>query len=139
MILLSSLFVIDGIHYIISILTMKPAFHYSGYQFNMQVITSNGVSKVVISNHPGLKEDDLVMGITGWEEYSIRPGVSLQKIKYTDLPLSYYLGILGTCGIGNLSFSNHFYFRICSRNILSKKIIMVNAYSFTTSNCIFVS
>eukprot|EP00253_Pinus_taeda_P029978 PITA_29978 len=63
------------------------------------VITSRGVSKVVISNHPDFKEDDLVMGYTGWEEYSIIPGAnSLQKIKDTDLPISYYLGVLGFPG-----------------------------------------
>lgn len=63
------------------------------------VITGYGVSKVVISNHPDFKEDDLVMGATGWEEYSIIPGANnLQKIKYTDVPLSYYLGILGMPG-----------------------------------------
>lgn len=63
------------------------------------VITGYGVSKVVLSNHPDLKEGDLVMGSTGWEEYSMIPGgKNLQKIKYTDLPLSYYLGILGMPG-----------------------------------------
>jgi hypothetical protein len=64
------------------------------------VINGYGVAKVVISNHPDFKEDDLVMGITGWEEYSIIPGGNqLQKIRYTDIPLSYYLGILGMPGL----------------------------------------
>jgi len=85
----------------------------------MQVITGYGVSKVVISNHPDFKEDDFVMGYTGWEEYGIIPGAnSLQKIKDTDLPISYYLGVLGNCGFGNLYFSKHFCLRICSKNII---------------------
>lgn len=63
------------------------------------VITSRGVSKVVISNHPDFKEDDLVMGYIGWEEYSIIPGANgLHKIGDTDLPISYYLGVLGMPG-----------------------------------------
>merc|ERR1711915_561345 len=63
------------------------------------VITGYGVSKVVISNHPDFKEDDLVMGYIGWEEYSIIPGANgLHKIGDTDLPISYYLGVLGMPG-----------------------------------------
>ena len=50
----------------------------------------------MISNHPNLKEDDLVTGFIGWEEYSVIPkGSGLQKIQYMDLPLSSYLGVLG--------------------------------------------
>jgi len=63
------------------------------------VITGYGVSKVVISNHPNFKEDDLVMGYIGWEEYSIIPGANgLHKIEDTDIPISYYLGVLGMPG-----------------------------------------
>lgn len=63
------------------------------------MITGYGIAKVVISNHADFKEDDLVTGVTGWEEYSIIPGANgLRKIKYMDLPLSCYLGILGVPG-----------------------------------------
>jgi len=63
------------------------------------VITGYGISKVVISNHPDLKEDDLVTSVIGWEEYSIIPaGKGLRKIEYMDLPLSCYLGVLGVPG-----------------------------------------
>lgn len=55
-----------------------------------------GVAKVVDSAHPKFKKDDLVWGITGWEEYSIiKAPDSLFKIHNTDVPLSYYTGILG--------------------------------------------
>lgn len=104
---------------IIRISTKKLVFHYLGY-FNISVITGYGVSKVVISNHPNFKEDDLLMGYIGWEEYNIIPGAkSLQKIEDTDLPISYYLGVLGNCRIDNLYLSNHFCLRICSKNIIS--------------------
>ncbi|XP_020590013.1 2-alkenal reductase (NADP(+)-dependent)-like [Phalaenopsis equestris] len=64
------------------------------------VITGYGVGRVVDSGHPNFKAGDLVWGITGWEEYSlIEAPDSLIKIKYTDVPLSYYTGILGMPGL----------------------------------------
>eukprot|EP00252_Welwitschia_mirabilis_P018990 TRINITY_DN4274_c0_g2_i2.p1 TRINITY_DN4274_c0_g2~~TRINITY_DN4274_c0_g2_i2.p1 ORF type:complete len:345 (+),score=73.54 TRINITY_DN4274_c0_g2_i2:551-1585(+) len=64
------------------------------------VLTSGGVSKVILSKNPNFKEGDIVVGMVGWEEYSIIPGgQSLIKIKYTDFPLSYYIGILGMPGM----------------------------------------
>eukprot|EP01018_Ginkgo_biloba_P014784 Gb_23482 [translate_table: standard] len=63
------------------------------------VIQGYGLAKVIMSNHPEFKEGDLVSCFTGWEEYSIIPkGSNLTKIKYTDVPLSYYMGILGMPG-----------------------------------------
>ena len=55
-----------------------------------------GVSKVLDSRHPNFKAGDLVWGMTGWEEYSlITSSQSFYKIEHTDVPLSYYTGILG--------------------------------------------
>jgi len=63
------------------------------------VIQGFGVAKVILSNHLDFREGDLVSGITGWEEYSIIPkGSNLTKIRYTDVPLSYYVGVLGMPG-----------------------------------------
>lgn len=56
------------------------------------------MAKVLDSGHPNFKKGDLVRGITGWEEYSlITPPATetLTKIEPTDVPLSYYIGILG--------------------------------------------
>ncbi|KAJ4723839.1 2-alkenal reductase (NADP(+)-dependent) [Melia azedarach] len=63
-------------------------------------IQGYGVGKVVNSGHPEFKKGDLVWGTTGWEEYSLikNPQV-LFKIHHTDVPLSYYTGILGMPGI----------------------------------------
>ncbi|OAY37885.1 2-alkenal reductase (NADP(+)-dependent) [Manihot esculenta] len=63
-------------------------------------LTGFGVSKVLDSRNPEFKEGDLVWGITGWEEYSLitNPQV-LFKILHTDVPLSYYTGILGMPGL----------------------------------------
>ncbi|KAJ6803922.1 2-alkenal reductase (NADP(+)-dependent)-like [Iris pallida] len=63
------------------------------------VITGFGVGKVLHSDHPNFKVGDFVWGMTGWEEYSlITSPESLFKIKYTDIPLSYYTGLLGMPG-----------------------------------------
>ncbi|MQM03558.1 hypothetical protein Taro_036341 [Colocasia esculenta] len=63
------------------------------------VITGFGVAKVVDSRNPNFVKGDLVWGMTGWEEYSlIQEAGHLFKIKYIDLPLSYYTGLLGMPG-----------------------------------------
>ncbi|CAA3028492.1 2-alkenal reductase (NADP(+)-dependent)-like, partial [Olea europaea subsp. europaea] len=60
-------------------------------------IVGYGVSKVVDSAHLNFKVGDLVWGMTGWEEYSlIKDPETLIKIRHTDVPLSYYTGILGS-------------------------------------------
>ncbi|KMT15554.1 hypothetical protein BVRB_3g059060 [Beta vulgaris subsp. vulgaris] len=65
-------------------------------------ITGFGVVKVVDSRHPNFKTGDLLWGMTGWEEYSLISSPSPDmffKIEHTDVPLSYYTGILGMPGI----------------------------------------
>ncbi|KAG6482204.1 2-alkenal reductase (NADP(+)-dependent)-like [Zingiber officinale] len=64
------------------------------------VITGLGVSRVVESTHPDFIVGDLIWGITGWEEYTLLVSNlgSFFKIRYTDLPLSYYTGLLGMPG-----------------------------------------
>uniref|UniRef100_A0A7N0U6H2 Uncharacterized protein n=1 Tax=Kalanchoe fedtschenkoi TaxID=63787 RepID=A0A7N0U6H2_KALFE len=59
-----------------------------------------GVSEVVDSTHPSYKIGDLVWGLTGWEEYTLlQDPQALFKIDHTDVPLSYYTGILGMPGM----------------------------------------
>ncbi|XP_042517399.1 2-alkenal reductase (NADP(+)-dependent)-like [Macadamia integrifolia] len=63
-------------------------------------ITGYGVAKVVDSTSPKFKEGDLVWGMIGWEEYSVITMLdSLFKIEHTDVPLSYYTGILWMPGM----------------------------------------
>ncbi|XP_027334640.1 2-alkenal reductase (NADP(+)-dependent)-like isoform X2 [Abrus precatorius] len=63
-------------------------------------LTGYGVSKVIESGHPDYKKGDLVWGFTKWEEYSLVPSaLILFKIEHTDVPLSYYTGILGMAGM----------------------------------------
>ncbi|KAL6976097.1 hypothetical protein U1Q18_024889 [Sarracenia purpurea var. burkii] len=59
-------------------------------------IAGYGVARVLDSGHPNFNKGDLVWGTTGWEEYSlISQPETLIKIRNTDVPLSYYTGILG--------------------------------------------
>ncbi|GFP83123.1 2-alkenal reductase (NADP(+)-dependent) [Phtheirospermum japonicum] len=65
-----------------------------------QTITGYGVAKIVDSSSPKFKKGELVWGFTGWEEYSlIKSTDSLFKVQSTDVPLSYYTGILGMPGM----------------------------------------
>ncbi|KAM4113590.1 hypothetical protein ACJW30_04G007100 [Castanea mollissima] len=62
-------------------------------------LTGFGVARVLDSGHPNFKKGDLIWGTTGWEEYSVITEVEgLFKIQHTDVPLSYYTGILGAVG-----------------------------------------
>ncbi|KAA8532170.1 hypothetical protein F0562_006688 [Nyssa sinensis] len=64
------------------------------------VMTGFGVAKVLDSGHPKFKKGDLIWGMTGFEEYTlITTPESLFKIEHTDVPLSYYTGILGMPGM----------------------------------------
>jgi NADPH-dependent curcumin reductase CurA len=55
-----------------------------------------GVGKVMDSTHPEFNPGDLVWGVSGWEEYTlVAEPESLNKINHTELPLSYYTGVLG--------------------------------------------
>jgi len=70
-----------------------------------------GVAKVVDSGNPKFKKGDLVWGKSGWEEYSLITDVqNLLKIEHTDVPLSYYTGILGMPGL--TAYSG--FYEVCS-------------------------
>uniref|UniRef100_A0A2N9EMJ6 2-alkenal reductase [NAD(P)(+)] n=1 Tax=Fagus sylvatica TaxID=28930 RepID=A0A2N9EMJ6_FAGSY len=63
-------------------------------------ISGHGVAKVLDSGHPNFKKGDLIWGMTGWEEYSLITATqTLFKIQHTDVPLSYYTGLLGMAGV----------------------------------------
>nr|GMD85363.1 2-alkenal reductase (NADP(+)-dependent)-like [Ipomoea batatas] len=63
-------------------------------------ITGYGVAKVLDSDNPNFKKGDMVWGMTGWEEYSIITATQgLFKVEHTDVPLSYYTGLLGMAGM----------------------------------------
>ena len=73
---------------------------------SLQPIVGYGVAEVLDSSHQNYKKGDLVWGMTTWEEYSVITSTEgLFKIQHTDVPLSYYTGILGKF-LTNISFFN---------------------------------
>lgn len=63
----------------------------------LQPLNGFGVSKVVLSNNPDFNEGDYVTSWTGWEDYSVIPGgKGLKAVDPVTVPLSYYVGCLGT-------------------------------------------
>lgn len=62
----------------------------------MQVIDANGVAKVVVSENPEFKKDDLVEGLISWGEYKlVKGGAMLRKLDPMGFPLSYHVSVLG--------------------------------------------
>lgn len=65
-----------------------------------EVMRSFAAGTVVESRHPDFPEGTHVMGMLGWQEYTISNGRNIRrKVKETDLPLSLSLGVLGLNGI----------------------------------------
>ena len=65
-----------------------------------EVMRAFAVGRVITSRHPDYAEGDAVMGLLGWQQYSLSDGYLItRKVKETDLPLSLSLGILGLNGV----------------------------------------
>lgn len=67
-----------------------------------QVMIGGTVGEVVESRHPKFAVGDQVVGMGGWQQYSVvdagQPG-ALRKVDTTHVPLSYYLGAVGMPGV----------------------------------------
>lgn len=64
-----------------------------------EVLQAGVVGQVVSSRNNDFAEGDYVSGMLGWETYSVSNGEGLHKLTNTDVPLSWYLGILGMPGM----------------------------------------
>ncbi|KAK9073803.1 hypothetical protein SSX86_006397 [Deinandra increscens subsp. villosa] len=64
-----------------------------------EVIDAYGVGKVVASGNPEFQENDYVVGLISWGEYSTSQGSMLSKLDPMGFPLSYHVGILGLSGL----------------------------------------
>ena len=67
-----------------------------------EVMQGGTVGEVVESRHPKYQAGDKVVGMGGWQEYSVvNPSVpgALRKVDTTHVPLSYYLGAVGMPGV----------------------------------------
>ncbi|MFY8104107.1 MAG: NADP-dependent oxidoreductase, partial [Ramlibacter sp.] len=67
-----------------------------------EVMIGGTVGEVVESRHPKFAPGDKVVGMGGWQEYSVvdanTPG-ALRKVDTTHVPLSHYLGAVGMPGV----------------------------------------
>ncbi len=81
---------------------MNDAKSYAVPQPLNQVMGGGTVGVVVESRHPKLQPGDQVVGMGGWQEYSVvdanQPG-ALRKVDTTHVPLSAYLGAVGMPGV----------------------------------------
>lgn len=65
-----------------------------------EVMRAFSAGEVVASRHPGYAVGDRVMGMLGWQDYSVSDGAAIRrKVLETDLALSLSLGVLGINGI----------------------------------------
>jgi NADPH-dependent curcumin reductase CurA len=81
---------------------MNDAKNYAKPQPLDQVMQGGTVGEVLESRHAGYKAGDQVVGMGGWQEYSVVdagvPG-AMRKADTTHVPLSAYLGALGMPGV----------------------------------------
>ena len=67
-----------------------------------EVMIGGTVGEVAESKHPRYQVGDKVVGMGGWQEYSVvdasQPG-ALRKVDTTHVPLSHYLGAVGMPGV----------------------------------------
>lgn len=81
---------------------MDDAKSYAAPQPLGQVMQGGTVGEVVESRSPEFKSGDKVIGMGGWQEYSVananQPG-ALRKVDSKNVPLSYYLGAVGMPGV----------------------------------------
>ena len=81
---------------------MNDSKSYAAPQPLGEVMQGGTVGEVVESRHPQFQAGDKVVGMGGWQQYSIvNPGVpgSLRKVDTTHVPLSFYLGAVGMPGV----------------------------------------
>jgi len=81
---------------------MNDSKSYAASQPLGEVMIGGTVGEVVDSKHPKFAAGDKVVGMGGWQEYSVvdadQPGL-LRKVDTTHVPLSYYLGAVGMPGV----------------------------------------
>lgn len=81
---------------------MNEAKSYAAPQPLGQVMQGGTAGEVVESRSPRYRPGDKVVGMGGWQEYSVvnvdQPG-ALRKVDTTQVPLSHYLGAVGMPGV----------------------------------------
>lgn len=81
---------------------MNDSKSYAAAQPLGEVMIGGTVGEVVESRHPRFSAGDQVVGMGGWQEYSVVdanvPGM-LRRVDTTHVPLSHYLGAVGMPGV----------------------------------------
>ena len=81
---------------------MNESKSYAASQALGEVMIGGTVGEVAESKHPKYAVGDKVVGMGGWQEYSVvnadQPG-ALRKVDTTYVPLSHYLGAVGMPGV----------------------------------------
>ena len=81
---------------------MNDAKNYAKPQPLDQVMQGGTVGEVIESRHPNYRAGDKVVGMGGWQQYSVVdagvPGM-LRKVDTTHVPLAAYLGAVGMPGV----------------------------------------
>ena len=81
---------------------MNESKSYAASQALGEVMIGGTVGEVAESKHPKYAVGDKVVGMGGWQEYSVvnaeQPG-ALRKVDITHVPLSHYLGAVGMPGV----------------------------------------
>ena len=81
---------------------MNDSKSYAAAQQLGEVMMGGTVGEVLESRSPKFKPGDKVVGMGGWQQYSVvsagQPG-ALRKVDTTHVPLSYYLGAVGMPGV----------------------------------------
>ena len=81
---------------------MNDSKSYAAPQPLGEVMIGGTVGEVVDSRHPRFAPGDAVVGMGGWQQYSVvdatQPG-ALRKVDATQVPLSHYLGAVGMPGV----------------------------------------
>jgi len=81
---------------------MNDAKSYAAPQPLGQVMQGGTAGEVVESRSPKFRAGDLVVGMGGWQEYSVvkaEQAGALRKVDTTHVPLSHYLGAVGMPGV----------------------------------------
>ena len=81
---------------------MNEGKSYAASQPLGEVMIGGTVGEVVESRHPKFATGDKVVGMGGWQEWSVVDGNApgaLRRVDTTHVPLSYYLGAVGMPGV----------------------------------------
>ena len=81
---------------------MSDAKSYAKPQPLNEVMGGGTVGEVLASKHPGYQPGDSVVGMGGWQQYSLVDGSApglLRKVDTSRIPLSAYLGAVGMPGV----------------------------------------